>query len=275
MQNNETPVLGAAHFCAIDCEPADLVTLAARAGFGAVGFRLFPAFAGAPFYSLPQGSAVARDVADRLASEGVVLNDIEFIVIDEDFQPEVLRSVIEDAAALGARRLSCCGQDGDRSRLTDNFAALCEIADLSSLAVDLENMGWRPVARIADAVAVVLGAARPNGGVLVDALHAFRNGATADQIAAAGPLVGHLQLCDVRGPEPQTDALRIAEARGGRFAPGEGDLPLAALLNAVPRNCTISVEVPLAEDADAALHLVRLHDAAMKLIRSKELSDDA
>lgn len=65
------PNLGVAHFSAIAAPPAEFVTLTAGAGFSAVGFRLFPAFAGAPFYSLPSGGVDAREVKARLAGEGV------------------------------------------------------------------------------------------------------------------------------------------------------------------------------------------------------------
>lgn len=174
--------IGVAHFSAIEIPPAEFVGLAAAAGFSRVGFRLFPAFPGAPFYSLAAGSPAAREVAARLGDTGVTLWDIEFVVIDAAFDPASHRRVLEDAAALGARRLSVCGEDADRARLTDNFAALCALAAELALAVDLENMGWRPVRAFSDALAVVEASGAPNGGVVVDALHFFRNGGTPEQL---------------------------------------------------------------------------------------------
>lgn len=261
--------IGVAHFSAIETAPAKFVRLAAAAGFSRVGFRLFPAFPGAPFHSLPAGSPSAREVAARLGDTGVTLWDVEFVVIDAAFDPASHRRVLGDAAALGARRVSVCGEDADRARLTDNFAGLCALAAEFGLAVDLENMGWRPVRAFSDALAVVEAAGAPNGGVLVDALHFFRNGGTPEQLRAApAGLIRHVQLCDVRGPEPETDAARIAEARGGRFAPGAGELPLTALLAALPPEAAVSVEVPIPEGVSTATHLGRLREAARAVTRA-------
>lgn len=269
MNTRDPKPLGAAHFCAIDVPPAEFVGLAARAGFSRVGFRLFPAFPGAPFYDLAAGGRAAREVARRLDDTGLALWDIEFVVIDAAFDPSNARRVLGDAAALGARRLSACGEDADRARLTDNFAALCALAGEVGMSVDLENMGWRPVRTFADAVAVVAASGAPNGGVLVDALHFFRNGATPEHLAAAPPrLIRSAQLCDVTAAAPATDAERIAEARGGRLAPGEGDLPLRELLAAAPDGVAISVEVPIAAGVDPAAHLTRLHRGARDLAAS-------
>lgn len=260
---------GLAHFSAIGLAPADLVPAAAEAGFGAVGLRLFPAFPGAPCYSLPQGSAAAREVTLRLDDTGLYIHDIECVVIDAGFDPLTLLPVLEDAAALGARRVSACGQDADRNRLTDSFAALCALAAPLGLAVDLENMGWRPVRTFLDSLSVVQASGASNAGVLVDALHLFRNGGTAGQVAGAPDgLVRHVQLCDLRGPEPLTDEARVHEARAGRFAPGDGELPLAKLMSATPEDAFMSVEVPIRDGDDVAIHLARLAEHTRKVMAS-------
>lgn len=258
--------IGLAHFSAIGVPPAAFVDRAAKAGFSAVGLRLFPAFPGAPFYRLPEGSPEAREVKARLTDEGIGLYDIEFVVIDAAFQPRSALPVLADAAALGARRLSACGDDSDRARLVENFAALCDVAAEVGMGVDLENMGWRPVRRFEDSLAIVQAADAENGGVLVDALHFFRNGGTP-QILAKAPAtrIRSLQLCDVTGPEPATHEARIAEARGGRLAPGEGRLALGALLAAAPADVTLSVEVPIDAAAAPPVHLRKLFEAAQRM----------
>ncbi|SNR26284.1 sugar phosphate isomerase/epimerase [Paracoccus sediminis] len=259
--------VGLAHFSAIELGPAELVSAAARAGFAAVGLRLFPAFPGAPCYAVPQGSRAARDLRRRLDDTGLAVHDIEFVVIDADFRPQTLLPVLEDAAALGARRLSVCGQDGDRARLIDSFAALCALADRIGMGVDLENMGWRPIRALSDSLAVVRAAGASNGGVLADALHLFRNGATADDLAAVSPpCLRHAQLCDARGPSPLTDALRMAEARGGRLPPGQGELPLSAMLTALPPDAHLSVEVPMNGGQDVDAHLACLMRGARSVL---------
>src|SRR5690606_6773430 len=131
------PPLGVAHFSAIDVEPAKFVSLAAAAGFTSVGLRLHPAFPGAPYYELPVGSEAAREVKARLNGEGIALHDIEFVVIDPDFNAAALTSMLEAAGALGARRLNACGDDQDRGRLVANLGALCDLAATFGMEVDL------------------------------------------------------------------------------------------------------------------------------------------
>ena len=81
-------------------------------------------------------------------------------------------------------------------------------------------------------------------GVLIDALHYARTGATAADLAALDPrMLGYVQLCDAPAKSPPADRLRT-EAREDRLFPGEGDLPLAELLAELPAATAISVEAP-------------------------------
>ncbi|WP_019995600.1 sugar phosphate isomerase/epimerase family protein [Aureimonas ureilytica] len=266
MTGAATP-LGVAHFSAIDLPPLDFVRAAAASGFERVGLRLHPAFPGAPFYELPVGSPAARDVRAALDDHGVALHDIEFVVLSPDFRPESLAPMLEGAAALGARRLSVCGDDPDESRLVETFGALCDLCAGFGMGVDLENMGWRPVATFEAALRVVEASSRANAGVLVDAIHLFRNGGRVGDVAKAPPgRIAALQLCDVRGEGPVGTQAMVAEARAGRFAPGEGVLPLADLAAAVPSGTAVSVEVPLADGRGAATHLAHLARCARRVL---------
>lgn len=259
--------LGLAHFSAIDVPPVDFARLGAKAGFSSIGLRLHPAFPGAPFYELPLGSEAAREMKRCLEGEGVAVYDIEFVVISPDFEPAGLAPVLEAAADLGARRLSVCGDDPDRSRLVARFAALCDLAAGFGLGVDLENMGWRTVATFADALSVLRQADRGNAGALVDALHFFRNGGRADEIGACpATRIRSVQLCDVRGPAPADPDAMVREARSGRVAPGHGDLPLAEFVNAVPDGAVFSVEVPLGSGADPRSHVRTLFEAGWRIL---------
>ncbi|KAF5884683.1 TIM barrel protein [Rhizobium sp. PEPV16] len=260
------PTLGVAHFSAIDVEPAKFVSMAAAAGFSSVGLRLHPAFPGAPYYELPAGSDVARDVKARLNGEGIALYDIEFVVIGPDFDPDALISMLAGASALGARRLSVCGDDPDRGRLVANFAALCDLAASFGMGVDLENMGWRAVASFDDSLSIVQESERRNAGALVDALHFFRNGGQAKDVSAAPKgMIRSIQLCDARGPAPTTADQKVSEARTGRFAPGLGELPVASLMRVLPTGAAVSVEVPIHSRQAPEEHLRHLHDAARAL----------
>ena len=170
------PPLGIAHFTTIDVEPLAFVGLAARIGYATVGLRLYPAFPGAPFYQIPVGSALMRSVHAQRADTDLSVYDIEFVTIDDAFELERLKPVLESAAELRAKRISVRGDDPERPRLAAAFADLCDLAAGFGMGVDLEVMPWRQVGTIQDAAAVVRDSVWSNCGVLVDALHLARSG---------------------------------------------------------------------------------------------------
>lgn len=264
------PPLGLAHFTVLEVPPLELPALAARTGYASIGIRLVQAAPGTLFYALPAGSAEIAEMRQRLQDNGIRVHDVEIVTIGADFDPAALVPVLESAAELGAASLSVCADDPDRGRLADRFAALCELAARHAVAVDLEWMGWRAVRTLGDALDVVTRAGHPNGRVLVDALHLKRNGGTPADIAAVPPaLIRSVQLCDAGSAAPVgTDAI-IAEARGGRLPPGEGVLPLAELLAALPAHANLSLEVPMGTALPAEDRARRVHAAMTALLERR------
>ena len=263
----ENPPLGLAHFSVLDVPPLELVGLAARIGFAAIGLRLHSAFPGSPAYEISAGSEASREMRRRMQGEGVSVYDVEFAAIDADFSALALRPMLEAANALGARRLSVCGDDPDRSRLVANFAALCDLAAEFDIGVDLECMAWRTVSSLPLAVQVVEAAGCPNGGVLIDALHLSRTGGAPAALRDIAPgLIRSAQLCGARAERPLGNEAIIREARSQRLAPGMGALPLRELVAALPDHAVLSVEVPLSGSVTAEDHARRLFDATRDLL---------
>ncbi|MGN4194626.1 sugar phosphate isomerase/epimerase family protein [Burkholderia gladioli] len=261
--------LALAHLTALDLPPPELVTVAAAAGYAAVGLRLYPAFAGSRFYSLPAGSAAIAEVRHRLDATGLTVNDIEFIGIGAEFEAAALDPLLETAAELGARCLSVCGDDPDRARLSANFARLCERAAPCGLRVELEFMAWRAVARFGDAAEVVTAARQPNGGMLIDALHVWRTGGSERDLGGVpAAMIRSAQLCDAPAAPPPTPEALLEEARAGRLAPGRGGLPVAALLAALPDDTALSLEVPGGGQVPIERHVSEVFDATRNLIAS-------
>ena len=242
-------------------------------GVAAVGLRLIPAFPGSPYYELPAGGAAMKDMRRRLESEGIRVYDIEFVEIGPAFRPETLLPVMESAAELGAQRLNACGDDPDPVRQVDSFAALCDLAAGFGLGVDLECMAWRQVASLPAVLKVVEAAGRQNGAALIDALHLSRTGAKpSDLRGLPASYLRSAQLCDAVAEPPTTSEAAVAEARGGRFPPGEGALPLAELLAVLPDDVVLSVEVPKYKEAPAAVRAGELCAATRKLLHSCRLT---
>jgi sugar phosphate isomerase/epimerase len=230
----------------LELAPTALVAEAARAGFAAVALRFIPATSDGPAYPTQVGTEAHRALKRVLDGEGVRVSDIELVQLKPAIDISSLAGCIEAGADLGATAIIASGDDPDRSRLTARFAELCQLAASFGLRVDLEFMRWRVIGTLVQAAAVVRDAGQTNGSILVDALHLARSGGRAADLI---PLPDHwlraAQLCDAVAETPATDAAIIAEARAGRLPPGDGALPLGALLEALPADTALSVEMPL------------------------------
>ena len=236
--------LGVAHLTALELAPTEWVREAARAGFSSVGLRLHPAMSGGIAYPLVPGSVALQQLRATLDAEGVFVNEIEFVELKPQTDVAGLASLLEAGAQLGARCLTVSGDDPESSRLTDHFAAVCQLAAGFGLRVDLEFMRWRHIANLQQAVAVIAAAGQANGGVLLDALHLFRSGGNAADVAQLDRRYIHgVQWCDAPALAPTQEGI-IREAREGRLPAGQGQLPLAGLLSVLPPQVHWSVEVP-------------------------------
>jgi sugar phosphate isomerase/epimerase len=259
---DEMPPLGLAHFTVLEAPPLDLVMLAASTGFAFIGLRL-----GALCYEIAPGSQAMRAIRARLDGEGVRIHDIEVVTIGADFVAARLAPVLAAAGELGARRLSVCGDEPDPARMVASFAELCELASVFGMGVDLECMAWRRVGSLPAAVRVVRAAGRPNGGVLVDALHLARTGGAPDDLRQVpAELIVSAQLCDAPAARPASEEAIIHEARAGRLLPGHGELPLCELLAALPAHAAISVEVPIAGSQPPERRAREIHAATRALL---------
>jgi sugar phosphate isomerase/epimerase len=255
--NSSARPLAVAHLTALDVEPARWVRAASRAGFAAVGLRLYPATVDGIAYLSGIGSAAHRELRDTLAGEGIAVHDVEFVPVGPGFDPASLATLFEVAGSLGARCVNVSGDDPDSARLAATLAALAERAQPFGLRIDLEFMRWRHVGSLAQGRAVIERAAHPNLALLVDALHLSRSGGTPEHVAALpAAAIGSAQLCDASAVLPDSDDAAIHEARLNRMAPGAGTLPLDALLRVLPPQVALSVEMPMPSlPLDARLEL--------------------
>jgi sugar phosphate isomerase/epimerase len=107
--------------------------------------------------------------------------------------------------------------------------------------------------------------------LLIDAMHFFRSGATIAELKAVDPaLIGYAQLCDVPLVSRIGDYMK--EAMLDRLPPGEGELPLADLLAALPPGLDLGVEVPMLAQAEAGVearvYIGRAVRAAQELVKN-------
>jgi sugar phosphate isomerase/epimerase len=229
----------------LELTPPRMVDCAAEAGFSHVGIRLLPATPTEARYDIVGDTPMLREVERRLADTGVRVLDVEIFRLKPDTRVDDYEAAVATAARLRAKELLVAGNDPDESRLIARFAAFCELARSYGLGVALEFMPWTDAKDLTQAARIVERAGRDNGGVLIDAFHFSRSRSRVEDIATIPPSRFHfMQLCDVPAAIPPTMDAILAEARGERRFPGEGDIDLVSLLRAMPRDIPLSLEVP-------------------------------
>jgi sugar phosphate isomerase/epimerase len=242
-------LLGLEHLTLLDVAPPRFASLAAQAGFGAVGLRISPVTADEPAWPMSPGSPMLADTVRRCADAGIDVLGVEAIRLGPastaDHEP-----VLHAAAELGAWHVNALCEDPDLGRLADRFAELVEAARPFRIRPVIEFMAYRSVRTLADAVAVV--GPSGGGGLLIDALHVQRCGVDLADLAAVDPsLIAYLQLCDAPLKSPDDE---LHEARAARLLPGAGELPLRGLLAALPADIPAAVEAPGQHAAANAEH---------------------
>jgi sugar phosphate isomerase/epimerase len=235
--------LALCHFTLIELEPPALVDVAAQAGFSAVSLMVqFPLSRG-PGFPLLGDTAMRRETKRRLDGTGVTLFDAATCRLEPETGVEHFRQALETAAYLGAHRVDVNGDDPDPGRLRDRFAGLCDLAAGYGLGIGLEFMMSTQVKTLGDALALIERSGAVNAAVTVDALHLARSGGTPADVAAldAGQ-ISYVQLCD--GPANLPPQGYAWEAATERMLPGEGELPLRALVEAVAPGVVLGIEAP-------------------------------
>jgi sugar phosphate isomerase/epimerase len=234
--------LSLAYLTVEGANPVQHIEAASAAGFAAAGLRIQPPSHLSGGQAAVDNPALVRHIRRALAATGVQAMDAEVATLSAE--PKDYRPLVETAAELGFRFIQVVGEDPDIDRATDRLAAFAELAATFQLRLALEFMRFRSVGTLDGAVAMIERANRPNICLLLDALHLARSGGNPVAIRdLPASLVAIAQLCD--GPAlalPFNDLAK--EARTDRLYPGEGALPLAAFLDALPLDIPLSIEVP-------------------------------
>jgi len=246
--------LSLAHLTVLDATPPELVTVAAAAGFRMVGIRLTATpSVGVPPYDMLGDTPVLRETLRRLADTGVSVLDVEFLRFEPETPIGIPEGFLEAGARLGAKYVLVMSAEPAEARTLDRFGELCDRAAQYGLHVCLEFAIYTGVKTLAHAARMVKQSGRQNASILVDALHFSRSGGTPADIAHVDPsLFRYAQICDAAPGMPTEPPELMREARTGRLLPGEGVLPLADLVRALPATTTLSVEAPVRETAGLA-----------------------
>ena len=115
-QHYETidPLFSLAHLTLINCTPAELVYIAARAGYDAVSPRLMPMNVPGEFTQSPLDKAQVQATKTALSTTGIRVLDIELARITEDCDPREFEPALELGGELGASHMIMSAWTGRR-----------------------------------------------------------------------------------------------------------------------------------------------------------------
>ncbi|MCI4665107.1 MAG: sugar phosphate isomerase/epimerase [Neomegalonema sp.] len=258
-----------AHLTAIDLPPPAFIEAAARAGFEGVGLRLLRVTESSPGYPLMDDAAMLADTKAAMAATGLRVADIEFVKIEPDTAPETLAPLLDVGAELGARHLITAPYDPDLSRMADRLSALSELAAARNIRLALEFFPWTVLPDLSAARAM---AARCDDaiGILVDSLHFDRSGSSLAELKATPPeLLPFAHICDAPVAPPYTEAQLLHAARAERLPPGDGEIDLPAIIEALPPDIPLAAEAPMSALSATAGHdetLRRVFEATRKIV---------
>jgi len=252
----------------------DRIEAAARAGY--TGFGFYASDLSASLESLNWA-----DIRALLAGNGI--RHVEVECLRNWFADGELRAasdaerllLLEAAGELGAFQMKIGGGLAGRwtaHDMTDPFGALCDAAAKAGTRVSLEMVPFSVVMDLATALAIVEGAGRANGGLILDFWHLDRAGVTPEEIAALPPerLFG-VELCDA--PREVEGTMLEDTWKRRRFC-GDGDVDIAGYLAAIdglgftgPFGCEVISDAVRAMTLDDAAR--RSHDTAAAMFKVK------
>ncbi|MGC5010654.1 sugar phosphate isomerase/epimerase family protein [Streptosporangium sp. DT93] len=131
-----------------------------------------------------------------------------------------------------------------RDLLVERFAGICDRAAEHGLEIAFETQSVNPGFDYNDTVDMIVAAGRPNGGMVVDGWHFFRD---PDAWAALEKIpVEYVMGLELRDGPAEPAVSRMDDALNRNLLPGEGDFDLVRLVNALDAkgaDVRISVEV--------------------------------
>ena len=237
--------------------PADFVTACAAAGWKACGIWFDPD---------TWNAGVAADVRRRLDDTGLMALDMEPVFVTPGGDHG--EAMIEAAATIGARNLLVVSRGVDDETFADRFGQLCDLAATHDVGCSLEFMRFMSVRDLPQSLRVLDRVDRANAAVLIDLLHLVRTGGTVADVASIdADRLPYVQLCDA--PRAAPDDL-YSEAVDGRLLTGDGELPIAELVDVLPPHTALSMEIRSAalrsawpDPVDRARHVL---DATMRVV---------
>lgn len=214
--------------------------------------------------------AITRAIRRQAGDAGVELLDVEVAWIMPGAPDPWLAQLVDIATELGARNLLCVSSDPDMAATAAKFQTLVSRAEGTGVRVNLEFGIFTEVKTIHMARSVLESVEGEAKALLVDTLHWARSGGTAaDLRAIPREWLSYCQPCDApaEGPDVTDFDAIIDDAINRRLPLGEGGLPLAAMIDALPDALPLAIEERSAALRDAYPDLIERARACARTSR--------
>ena len=217
----------------------DYIDALKSAGYDGIGLRMY-ASPGVNYEQVTQPIAGNRllmnQIRQALSDSGLILYDILSYYIRPNFDLDRMLPSLEFGAELGFPYALGIADDPDWNRQVDNFSRLCDAAAALGMTIALEApVAQNAVNTLPLALKLITESGRQNASICLDPFHFWRVGHAPELLKTAEPrLFPYTQIddgVDTDGPPPR-----------GRREIGQGSVPLAEILHALPADLPLSIE---------------------------------
>lgn len=217
-------------------QPETVAHAAGQAGFTHVGFTIEPE---------KWTTEARRATLQAIRTHGLSVLDVEVVWIPEGGQlTDAHKLIIEAGIELGAANVLAVSAEPDPDRTAEALRQLCEWAAPGDMRVALEFLMITAVQSVNGALDIVRRADHPAAAILIDTLHFQRAGHVAGQLEEVeASLLPYTQICDGNADCESNFEAYLEDAVDLRSCPGEGALPVADIIKALPQDIPLSLEV--------------------------------
>ena len=221
-------------------EPLEYIDAASKAGYEAIGIRLFrsPGLRYG-FFPVAGNAALMQEVRSAIADAGLEVYDILSFYMQPEMDLESMVPALEFGAEIGAQYALVIGDDPEWGRMVENFTRFCETAGRLGMGAAIEApVVSRVVNTLPLAVKLIDESGSRNAGISIDPF----------QFTRAGHTPGLIKQFD-RKYFPYTQ-INDGIAESGFCMVGEGTAPLGDMLDALPQDLPLSLECPAPRDSN-------------------------
>lgn len=232
------PRYSLSHLTLIGCTVPELVYIAARAGYDAIGPRLIQMGVPGESPHSPLDRQMVQATRHALDVTGIQVHDVELARIISTTDVKSYEPAMEVGAELGGRSLIASAWTNnvdDRNFVIDSYATICEMAGNYNLSVALEFPSFSRLRDLKETVDIVKAADQPNAKILIDTLYMHLSQVDISELdKLPDQWFEFIQVCDVAPGIPLDRPGMIQIARDARLYPGDGCVDFKAIIERLP-----------------------------------------